>query len=153
MDLLNPLQVDDGHHAYQQVHPLGDVDIAGHHTAMQAFIEQDVGTVRDGFPGREGAGRAVVMGGLDLVVYVITLLTGAGLAVAAKQLFQLVEDIGFRAEVAEGMALLARLFHGLFHLRPVVFVETVAFHHRGLDALAAEDMFEGVLHRGGARPR
>jgi hypothetical protein len=45
VELLNPLQVDDGHHADQQVRVLGDVDLGRDHRAVQAFVKQQIGAV------------------------------------------------------------------------------------------------------------
>ena len=43
MDLLNPLQIDDRHHADTQVDILGYVIIAIYRQAMQTFVEQQIG--------------------------------------------------------------------------------------------------------------
>ena len=72
---------------------------------MQAFVEQDVGATRDIFPGSEltwiqvHAEASVVLRSLFGAVEVITLLTSTRFAVDAEQLFELVEEVGFRTEV------------------------------------------------------
>jgi hypothetical protein len=88
VELLDPLQVDDRHHADQQVGVAGDVDLGRHHRAVQAFVEQHVGAGGQVFPGREGARLLLVGRGLDRVVQVLAALAGAGLGVAAEQLLE-----------------------------------------------------------------
>ncbi len=39
MQLLDPFQIDDGNDADLEVGMLGDIDLVGHHSAMQAFVE------------------------------------------------------------------------------------------------------------------
>ena len=43
VQLLDPLEIDDRHHADQQVGVARDVDLVGDHRAVQAFVEQQVG--------------------------------------------------------------------------------------------------------------
>ena len=113
-EFLDPLQVDDRHHADQQVGVPGDVDLGRDHGAVQAFVEQQVGAVGHVFPGREGARLLAVGRGLLGVVQVLAALAGAGFGVVAKQRLQLVEQVVLGAEVAE--VLVARLL-GLGALR------------------------------------
>ena len=72
---------------------------------MQAFVEEQIGAGGDGLPGGEltgveaGAETSVVLRGLFWAVQVVALLSAAGFAVGAEQLFELVEQVGFWAEV------------------------------------------------------
>src|SRR3977135_1361764 len=79
---------------------------------------------------------------------------GAGLAVVAEDVLQLLEQVGLRAEVAEVLvALLALLLHLRAHLDAVVAMKRIALDRGGGDLLATEDVFERPLHRGGAGAR
>ncbi len=46
MQLLDPLQINDGHHADLEIGMLRDVDLLGHDRAVQAFIKQEIGFSR-----------------------------------------------------------------------------------------------------------
>src|SRR4029077_10257509 len=96
----------------------------------------------------EGAGPCAIEFGLFLVVDIVARGSGAGLAVVAERLFQLLEQIGFGTEMAEMLvAALGLLRHFRAHLDAVVAVEGVALDIGGRDVLAAEDVFERLLHR------
>ena len=81
MDLLDPFEVHDGHHADQHVDVLCGIHLVGDHAAVQAFIEQQIGAFRNAFPGREFARVLPVRRGLFFAVQVVTAFAGAGLAV------------------------------------------------------------------------
>ena len=128
-----------------------DIDAARHDAAVQALVEQAVGTLRQIFPVGERALGAPPARGLLGVVDVVAAGAGRGLAVASEQFLEFVEQIGFGAEVADA-ALAVRLgaLDQPFHLLARVAVETVALDDRRVDILAVEDRFEGVLDGGRA---
>src|SRR3954471_7740690 len=79
---------------------------------------------------------------------------GAGFAVVAEDFLQLLEQVGFRAEVAEVLvALLAFLQHLRAHLDAVVPMKRIALDIGGSDLLATENVLERLFHRGGAGAR
>jgi len=152
VDLLDPLQVDDGHDADQQVYVLGDVHTIGDEAAVQALVEQQVGARRQALPGREGADWLAVFGGIGLRMQILADLAFAVLAVAAEQLLEPVEQIGGRAEVAEVLAADGGPMQMLAHLLPVVGVEAVALDDGGAQVHAREDVLEGGFGRTGSGP-
>ena len=154
VQLLDPLKIDDGNDADLEVRVLGDVDLVGHDGAVQAFVEQQVGVFRQRTPFGEGAGRRAVKPGFVLVVNVMTRGAGAGLAVVAEDVLQFLEQVGFRAEVAEVLvAVLALFLHPGAHLDAVVAMKRIALDIGCGDLLAAEDVLERLLHRSGAGAR
>jgi hypothetical protein len=90
-----------------------------------------------------------VFGGLFDRVQVVALLTAAGFAVALEQFAQLVEQVGFGAEVGEVFALGQGGGHGLLHGATLIAVVAVALDHGRGDAFALEDLLEGPFHRAG----
>ena len=56
VQLLNPFDVDDRHDADEQTDVLRYVDFVGYHRAVQALVEQQVGVLRNVFPGSERPG-------------------------------------------------------------------------------------------------
>ncbi len=52
--LLDPLKIDDGHHADQKVDMVCDVVLRRHDAAVQAFVKEDVSRLGQRLPGREG---------------------------------------------------------------------------------------------------
>jgi hypothetical protein len=125
-----------------------DVVLLRLHRAVQALVEQQVRSLADIHPGREGPRRGPVPGGFLLVVHVDPRLAAAGLAVAAEQLLELAEQVRVGPEVAEVLvARPPRLGHLLAHLGAVVAVEGVALDDGRIDLLATEDPLEGGLDR------
>jgi len=115
---------------------------------MQPLVEEKIGIGRDRFPGRESAGRSAIELLFFLIVNIVPRGPGAGFAVVAKQLFELLEQIGLGTEVAERLGAALRLLHHLAtHLGAVVAVERIAFDKGCGDLLAAEDVLERPLHR------
>jgi hypothetical protein len=57
-EFLNPLEIDDRHHANQQIGVFGDIDLGRDHRAVQAFVKQQVGAAGHIFPRRESARRS-----------------------------------------------------------------------------------------------
>jgi hypothetical protein len=154
VELLDPLQVDDRHHADQQVRVLGDVDLGRNHGAVQAFIEQQIGVGRNVFPGREGTRLLFVGRGLLHVVQVLATLAGAGGPVVAEQRLQLGKQVVLGSEMAEVVVACLFSFGRLeLHLLAVVPVEAVAFDDGCVHVFSAEDVLEGARHRGGTRAR
>ena len=156
VQLLDPLEVDDRHHADEQVGVAGDVDPDAlvDDAAVQSLVEEQVGARLDVRPGGEGAGLLLVGLGLLLVVQVLAQLSLARLPVGAKQRLQLLEEVGIRTEMADlAVAPLVRFLDELAHLEPVETVEGVALDDLRLDLLAAEDVLERVGDggRSGAR--
>jgi hypothetical protein len=99
--LLNPFEVDDRYDADAQIDVPGNIDVASLYGPMQPFIEQHVGAFRQILPFSEGARIRTETLGFVQIVYIVTALTAAGFAIYPKQFFQLGEQVGFRAEVAE----------------------------------------------------
>ena len=148
MQFLDPLQIDDRHDADLEIGILRDIDLVGHDRAMQAFIEQQIGLLRQRAPFGERAGLGAVQLGLVVVVDVMTGGSGAGFAVVAKHPLQFLEQIGFGAEMAEVLvAALGLLRHFRPHFDAVVAMEGVALDIGRGYLLAAEDILEGLLHR------
>jgi hypothetical protein len=83
---------------------LRDVDLVGDHGAVQAFVEQQIGVLRQLLPWRERA--RLLTEGLRLlrVVQVFAPSAAPGLAVSAKQLGQFLEQVCFGTEMAEVVA-------------------------------------------------
>ena len=157
MDLLDPFEVDDGHHADAEIDVLGDVDIVGFHQAVQAFIEQHVGAGRHVFPRGEftgveaGVEALVVFGSFFVAVDVVALLAASGLAVGLEQFGQLVEVVGLRTEMAERhVALGFGLLHRFLEFDARQAVEAVTLDHGSVDFFAKEDVLECALDGGGA---
>ncbi len=148
VQLLDPFQIDDGHDADLEIGMLGDVDLVGHDGAVQAFIEQQVGAFRQRAPFGEGAGFGAIQLRLFVVVDVMARRSGAGFTVVAEYSLQLLEQVGFGAEMAEMLvAALGLLRHFRPHLEAVVAMESIALDIGGGDLLAAKDILERLLHR------
>ena len=96
MQLLDPLQIDDGHDADLEIGMLRDIDLVGHDRAMQAFVEQQIGLFRQRPPFGEGAGLGAVQLGFLVVVDVVARRAGAGFAVVAKHLSPVLRTDWFR---------------------------------------------------------
>jgi hypothetical protein len=78
VNFLDPLKVDAGHDAYQQVNVLGNVGIITNDAAVQTFVEHQVGVGWNVFPGRELAGlQACISLGFFVAVQVEASLAGA----------------------------------------------------------------------------
>ena len=99
--LLHPLEVDDGYHAYQQIDVTGDIVLGRHHAAVQPFIKQHICWLRQGLPGGERTGNLVPGNGFIVGVQIFSCLACAGLSVLNKRLFQQAEVIRFRAKIAD----------------------------------------------------
>ncbi|KAF0138756.1 MAG: hypothetical protein FD153_1132 [Rhodospirillaceae bacterium] len=116
---------------------------------MQSFVEQHIGPGRNCFPGREltRSDAKVCVGRRFLVVMKIKpALAGARLAIGTKQVFQFLEQIGFRTEMAEtAAAFLFRFSRLLFHFRAVVTMETVTFDNGRHNPLTPEHVGERFL--------
>ncbi len=151
VQLLDPLQVDDRHHADLQIAIAGQIDGFGLRCAMQSFVEQHIGIGLQRHPVGEGSRRRAVDLCLVVVMDVMPGLAGAMLGELGEDSTQLIEQIGLGAEMAEVVvALFGGLGDLLDHAGPVVGVEGIAFDVGGFDTFAAEDLSEGVLHRRGA---
>lgn len=72
--------------------------------------------------------------GLGLVVDIEAALAGTRLAIAAEELQLFLEQVAFRAEMAEVVALLLGLGQRLLHLRPIEAMEAVALDQCGARA-------------------
>ncbi|MNC76265.1 hypothetical protein D3C75_1279500 [compost metagenome] len=70
--LLDPLQVDDRHHADQQIDMFGYVNLIGHYAAVQPFVEQDIRRGGQWLPRREGARYLIVRHGLVVGMQIFT---------------------------------------------------------------------------------
>ena len=58
-EFLDPLKVNDGHHAHQQIHMAGNVMLRRHHAAVQPFIKQHIRGFRQRLPGGKGSRHLV----------------------------------------------------------------------------------------------
>ena len=145
VELLDPLQVDDRHHANEQVRVLGNVDFRGDHRTVQAFVKQQVGVGGHIFPGGEGAWVLLVGGGFVGVVQVFAAFAGAGFSVVAKQRFQLSKQVVRGTKMAEVFVTSGLGFGRLeLHLFAVKTVKAVAFDDRGADAFATKNIGKGA---------
>ena len=81
---------------------------------------------------------------------VVALLATAGFAIGAKQLFQLVEQVGLWPEVGEVFSLGHRRSHRLLHRSTLIAVIAIALYHRWRDAFSVEDVLKSPLYRAGA---
>ncbi len=148
--LLDPLQVDDGHYAYQKIHVARHIVILGDHTAVQPFIKQQIGIAGQMLPGGEGAGHLVEGHCLVKAVQVAAILAITILPIALKKALQQPEVIGLRAKIADVAPLFARLADRNIHFRSGVAVKTVTFHHRRGISQLMEHGAKGVGGGGGA---
>src|SRR3990167_8573793 len=93
----------------------------------------------------------VVERGLVFAVHVVAALAHAGFAVSLEGLLDLVEMVGFRAEMAETIiACLGRFCGSGAERHAVEAVQAVALQDCRPDFFAAEDILEGLFYRGGA---
>ncbi len=96
----------------------------------------------------------VLFGSFGVAVDIVAAVAGAVFAILAEALFQFVEVVGFRAEMAGGAPVgLVGPFDGQAKLVACHAVEAVAFDKSGIDFLAPENMFEGPLDRRGTGTR
>ncbi len=145
VDLLDPLEIDHRDDADLEVGVLRDLVGLGHHRAVKAFVEQEIRTRRELAPGGELARRDTEAFGLRVVMDVVPGLPAAGLAIDPKDVLQLVEDVGLGRKVRECVVPLGEALLQLgFHVGAVVAMEGVALDGDGTDALAPEDLVEGM---------
>ena len=84
-------------------------------------------------------------------MHVVAAFAHAGFAVGLEHFFDLVEVVGFRAEVAERIvAVLGGFSHGCAKRHAIQAVQAVAFDNSCIDAFAAKDIFERELDGGRA---
>ena len=130
VQLLDPLEVDDRHHADQQVDVARDVDLGPDVAAVQAFVEQQVAVPSAiGCHGGEGARLAAEFAPLAGVVQVARARGRCPLsAYSANACSSSVEQVALGAEVADRRALaVVGTAHALAHLVAVEAMERVAF--------------------------
>ncbi len=87
VDFLNPLQVNGGHHADEQIHVLGHVHRTVFESAVEAFVKQHVRFRRQGRPRGEGADFLAPGRRIHLVVDVVAEFPRALFPVFPEQLF------------------------------------------------------------------
>lgn len=146
VDLLYPLQVGDWNDADQQVGVAADVDLLGDDRPVQAFVKQAVGIRGNVFPGCEAADLQATAGGFFRVVKVMAAPATPRFAIGAEEVFELFEEVGFRPEVTDSTeALVLRIDDEFADLAAGVAVKTVALDDGGVDLLAPENAFKGVL--------
>ncbi len=93
----------------------------------------------------------VVQFGFFIAVHIVAAFAHAGFAVGLEHFFDLVEVVGFRAEVAERVvAGLGRFGCGGPECHAIQTVQAVAFDDRRSDFFAAKNIFKGTFYRGGA---
>ncbi len=126
VDLLDPLEIDDGHDADEKVGIACHVHLVGGHSAVQPLVEQEVRFGRNILPRRECAGRLLVRDSLFIVVEVLAVSATAVDSVVAEQRLKLFEQVGGGTEMAEGVvARRGLLGHPLRHRGAVVAVEGI----------------------------
>jgi hypothetical protein len=81
-------------------------------------------------------------------VQIVALFAGTGLSVGLEQLFQLVEAVGLRSEVAHML-----ICYLDSHLGAVITVVAVPLDNGGFDTITEEDMLEGAFDGSGAGTR
>jgi hypothetical protein len=91
VQLLDPFEVDDGHHADGEIGMPRDVDLRSHDRAVQPLVEQHVGTLGNLPPLGEGARLLAERLRLLLVVQIASNLAAAALAISPEQLLQFLE--------------------------------------------------------------
>ena len=150
MDFLDPFQIDDRNDTDLEITMLGKIDLVGHRTAMQAFIEQEIG-VLEFFPTGEGAGRCAVAFPLFSVMDVVAGATGPAATIFLENAFQQFEFVRFRVEMGKVPAI--RLFFGnlRFHPFTVEAMESVTLDEGCCHLLAGKDLAEGLLDGRGSR--
>ena len=102
MQLLDPFEIDDRHHADLEIGVARDIDLVSDDRAVQPFIEEHVGIGRQFVPIGEGSRRYAEDRRLVLVMGVMPIMARAGLAIFAKQRFELGEQIGVPVYSEEG---------------------------------------------------
>src|SRR5713101_6325354 len=133
---------------------LGDIDLVGHDSAVKALVKQKIGAFLQRSPFGEGPRRCAIQLGFFVIVDVVACGAAASLAIIAKYLLQLLEEICFRTEVAEVLvAALAFLNDFGAHLGAVVAMERIALDVGRRDLFATKDNLERLLdrRRAGAR--
>ena len=91
-----------------------------------------------------------MLGGFFNGVQVVALLATAGFSVGLEQLFELVKQVCFGAEVGEVFTIGQGGGHGFLHRAPLVAVVAVALHHCRCDSLALKNVLKGALDSAGA---
>lgn len=94
MQLLDPLEVDDGDDADLEIGVFCDVDAVGDDRAVQAFVEQEIGR-RQRLPRRERAGLFSVKLRFLVVVNIVAGQPLPGRAEFGKQGLEPIEQIRF----------------------------------------------------------
>ena len=154
MQLLYPLEINDGHHTDQQVDMLCDIRILTDVAAVQTLVKQEFGAGLHILPGREGTGQLIELCRFDVVVDILANLTCPSLSKFFEGVGKLTQNIGFGCEMAERC--IARgllLFHFFAHFQATEAVHGITFQNLCLDFFAAEDVLETLHDRGGARTR
>ena len=151
MQLLDPLQIDDGHDADGQIGVLRHVHLRRDDGAVQPFVEQQIGVPGNLLPVGERARLLIERFRFLVVVQVAADLPAPALAIAAKQGLELLEHVVLRAEVAVMLIALRGGFRHLdLHGFAVVAMKGVAFDQGGSDAFAPEYPIEGARDGCGA---
>ena len=122
--------------------------------SVQAFVVEKIGSLRNVFPGSEGAGVAAIKGGLVIVMDVVADLAGAGTSVFGEECFQGFEAVGFGSEMAGRIHTLLRcLGVNLFHFFAVIPVEGVAVYDGGIDSFPGKNLLKGIGDGAGSSSR
>ena len=125
---------------------------------MQAFVEQQIGTLGQIFPWRElawaqlGAKACIQLGRFFIAVNVVTLLAAAALAIGFEQGGQRIKVVCLRAKVRKRLvACRFSLLHGGLEFGPTQTVEAIAFNNRSVEVFTLENMLKGTFNGCGAR--
>ena len=98
-----------------------------------------------------GIEALVVLGSFFVAMDVVAFFAAAGFTVGLKQLGQLGEMVGLRAEMAERhVAFGLGFLHGFLEVDARKAVKAVAFDHGGIDFFAEENVLKRALDGGGA---
>ena len=154
VQLLYPFEIDDGHHAHQQIDMPGHIEGRIGIAAVQTFVEHQIGLAFDRLPRDEGAGLLTVRRGLCRVVQILADLAFAVGAVILEQALEFGEQIRIRTEMAEvQIAVGLGLLHRRAHRLAVVAMEGIAFDDLRLELFTPEDVLKAFHHRRGAGAR
>ncbi len=141
VDFLDPLQVDDRCHPYEQVDVAWHIKLLGHNATVQTLVKQQIRLSRQRTPGREIA-RCVARPDQRkiIIMNILAELPGSGTAIILEQRLQLVDMVRTHGKMV-ALAILA-FRRETCHLGAGVSVKAVAADHRRTEVLAGEDFAE-----------
>ena len=154
MNLLYPFEVDDRHDADTQVDVARDIDLIGLEGTMQSLVEKHIRFFRQINPFGECPRCGAVTLGFFFVMDIVAAFATTGFTILAEEIFQIGEQVGFRAEMTEVIvAGGCPFFHLGLHCLAIIAVETVALDDFGVDFFAPENVLKRARDRRGAGAR